>query len=216
MNSSSLIESVILVVILFSLCTHLINSCYSRASVKILRETRNFKEKVLYFFFPMFELIDYRRLVSIKINLKQKDYAEIESLRAAINSELERLKHFAPMGIIITLIVTTFFAIFSNLIPTVNGWNRSVSSLALQQKIKSLENQGHSNEDIANSLLNDFEVDEDFGELLQNRVNNFFMDILKTNFQVFLFVLIFLVLFWINHQIRISRLLKLKYIMDEL
>lgn len=213
---NSYLQGILAILILYIFFAHLVNKIYPRASFEILKETREHGEKFIYFLFPMFELIDYKRLVRIKHALEKRDLDEKKLLKAAINSELERLKHFAPMGVVITLLVTAFFSTFINVIPAFSSWNNNIINIAIEQKIKALEKQGVSNDEIAYDLLDDFKLAPDFAELLRNNFDTFFDSMLNTNVELFVFVLVCLGVYWISYQMRLSRLLKLKYLFDEI
>lgn len=205
-------------VLIYSIITHIFNILYKRGSLIMLNKTRSKRGWVLYIFFPMFELIDFDRIKQIE-NYFKKDHNSaqyIKQLRISVNSELERKKHFAPIGVIITILVTVFLAVYSNFNTTAYGLVNTIANHSIAQHIKSEEAQGIPNNKISESILNDFKSSPEFRNLLNEKTDELMQEKIKTGLGLFFFITLTLIIYWISYQISLSRLSKLKDIIDEL
>ncbi|MYL44608.1 hypothetical protein GLV94_03035 [Virgibacillus halodenitrificans] len=211
-------KTFLLVLFLISFFTHIIRAFSSKASKQIMDNSREtLVHKLYHFILPTFETVTMERMSEIRCNIANSNEIEIKNLKVGVNSELDRIKHFAPMAVIITLLITAFLAIFSSVVPAANSWTNNILSQAINIKISELENEGKSKSEITDSLLNseEFGVAPEFGEQVSIVIDKMVRDTLGINFQMFLFLAILLGLYWIIHQFRLSKLLKLKYILDE-
>lgn len=213
-----IIKTLILFLFLISFFTHIIRSFTSKASKQIMDDSREtLGLKFYHFILPAFETVTMERMSIIRRNIENSNGIDLKNLKVGVNSELERIKHFAPMAVIITLLITAFLAIFSSVIPSANAWTNSILTHAITIKVSELEDEGKSKGEIIESLLNsdDFDIEPRFGEQVSRVTDNMFKSTLGFNFEMFLFLACILGIYWIIHQFRLSKLLKLKYILDE-
>lgn len=214
----NIFESFCPLVLIYSIITHIFNGLYKRGSLIMLNKTRSKIGWVLYVFIPMFELIDFDRIKQIELYFKKDDNSAqyIKQLRISVNSELERKKHFAPIGVIITILVTVFLAVYSNFNTTAYGLVNTIASHSIAQHIKSEEAKGIPNNKISESILNDFKSSPEFRDLLNEKTDELMQEKINTGLGLFFFITLTLIIYWISYQISLSRLSKLKDIIDEL
>ncbi|MCK0470398.1 hypothetical protein [Halalkalibacter sp. APA_J-10(15)] len=208
---------IILIIMIFAFGGWVCNKLnFFGASLRLLQESRKGVEKVIYTFFPMFEIITFKRMETIDKNIQELEQEKKKIYKALINSELDKKKNFAPVGIIFTIVVTAFFSVFNVYNNLYNNWMNNVISLSIDQRINFLELSGNSGEEISNSLLSDvFLVDPEFGEIISEVISKYLKGNLLFNLNVFLLVSGALILYYICYQLKYDRLSKLKCLFDQ-
>ncbi|WP_188453778.1 hypothetical protein [Virgibacillus oceani] len=213
-----ILNILLLILVISSFVTHSIHYVSSKASRQIMNNSRKtIAQKTYYFFLPAFETVTVDRMDKIRKYISDSNEKEVKNFKVGVNSELDRITHFAPMAVIITLLITAFLAIFSNIIPVANTWTNSILNHAINIKVSELEIEGNSKSEISDSLLNseEFKLAPEFGERVSNVIERMIKNTLGINFEMFLFLAMVLGLYWIVHQFRLSKLLKIKYILNE-
>jgi hypothetical protein len=204
---------VVYVILTFSVLNSLISFS---ASHKLLKETREGKYKYLFWVFSIFEVITINRCEKLRKTIKEMDTAEKKTYKIMINSELDKKKNFAPLGIVLTISLTALFSFINLFMAYSSTWLNNVVSLSLNQRVKHLEEIGSSSGEISTSLLSDeFYIDPEYEELLKDVTNGFVRGDMGVYLQLLLWIIGCLIFYYIYYQFKYDRLAKLKYLFDE-
>ncbi|MEN2765820.1 hypothetical protein [Ornithinibacillus xuwenensis] len=151
--------------------------------------------------------------------LLEEDYNTLRVLRAILSAENERFKHFAPKSAMITLILTTFFAIIAMYVLASVNLGTHVLTKAIDMEINDMEElYGETNlylEMFQSSRFFEENFDKEFIDNFDQLSDSLYFNNLKDHLSLFGAVVIIIGIYYLWHYIRYSRSLKLKFLLDE-
>lgn len=137
--------------------------------------------------------LDYIKNQLIQYHTK----SELRTLKACINSQVEKRKQF-PIGVVMTVCFTTFFSFLVGILIVILNTTTSLISLVASKNLQSKE---------------------EFNEFINHEVDKVLLKALETNilsyFKIFVFALLLALAILIWYYWRLGILLKINYVIEQ-